>query len=299
MQSLTVTVRDAFDNPVSDYAGTIRFASSDVRPRPFRTRRSAPRIAASRWSPRNSAPPVRSRCSPATCDAVDRGLRFHAGDSRPGGVPGPRRHPPATLSGAPLTVTVTAVDNHGNLAADFTGTVHFASTDPEGRAARRLRLHGADLGSHTFAVVLTSSGTSTVVSPPRVSRVLATSPSTRPARRRSSSRACRPRSRGRDPEHHGPRAPRRWGNAVTDYAGTLRFANTDREASPIPDLGVPPADLGTKVVTVQFRHGGTQTLSASKHAHSFHLGGGTTRSCMARGAPRAHGIPPSTVRARR
>src|SRR5207302_1495536 len=38
--------------------------------------------------------------------------------------------PPSTVAGTTLTASVTAVDGHGNVATDFTGAVHFASTDP-------------------------------------------------------------------------------------------------------------------------------------------------------------------------
>src|SRR5712664_3164853 len=205
--------------------------------------------------------------------------------------------PPATLSGAPLTVTVTAVDNHGNLAADFTGTVHFASTDPKAALPADYAFTAADLGSHTFAVVLTSAGTSTVVvtsaSLPAVLANVAV----------HEAGAAQVKLEGLPAQVTADaiqtitvRVRDALGNAVTDYAGTLRFANTDREASPIPDLAFLPADLGTKVVTVQFGTAGTQTLSASDTLIPSISGAATTQ--VLHGPPGRlvlTGIPPSTV----
>ena len=298
MQSLTVTVRDAFDNPVSDYAGTIRFASSDAQ---------APSIPDTTFGPADrGVKMVTAQFGTAGTQSLfasDIATPSIAGSASTQVTHGPAAFlvlagiPPATLSGAPLTVTVTAVDNHGNLAADFTGTVHFASTDPKAALPADYAFTAADLGSHTFAVVLTSAGTSTVVVTSASLPAVLANVAVHEAGAAQVKLEGLPAQVTADAiQNITVRVRDALGNAVTDYAGTLRFANTDREASPIPDLAFLPADLGTKVVTVQFGTAGTQTLSASDTLIPSISGAATTQ--VLHGPPGRlvlTGIPPSTV----
>jgi hypothetical protein len=57
-------------------------------------------------------------------------------------------------AGVPIDVTVTAFDPFGNLDAGFTGTVHFATTDPIADVPADYTFVGTDEGTHTFHVTL-------------------------------------------------------------------------------------------------------------------------------------------------
>ena len=54
--------------------------------------------------------------------------------------------------------TVTVRDAYGNLAAGYTGTVKFTSTDKQAMLPPNYRFTAADAGVHTFSIVLKTAG---------------------------------------------------------------------------------------------------------------------------------------------
>jgi hypothetical protein len=70
---------------------------------------------------------------------------------------------PATVDGGrPFDVTVIAVDEWGNTASTYTGTVHFSSTDLFAQLPGDTSFSGADAGAHTFTVTLQTPGTQAI-----------------------------------------------------------------------------------------------------------------------------------------
>src|SRR5205823_2992778 len=66
---------------------------------------------------------------------------------------------PAT-AGEAHTITVTALDNAGNVLTGYTGTVHFSSSDPQAALPTTDYTSTAgDNGTHTFSVTLKTAGT--------------------------------------------------------------------------------------------------------------------------------------------
>jgi hypothetical protein len=66
---------------------------------------------------------------------------------------------PAT-AGEAHTITVTALDNAGNVLTGYTGTVHFSSSDPQAaRPTTDYTFTAGDSGTHTFTVTLKTAGT--------------------------------------------------------------------------------------------------------------------------------------------
>ncbi|MFL5312619.1 MAG: beta strand repeat-containing protein [Myxococcales bacterium] len=265
VQSVTVTVRDAFDNPVTDYGGTVRFASSDAQASSIPDARFLPtdlgvRIVAVQFGTAGTQ----------SLSASDLATPSIAGSASTQVTHGPAARlvlagiPPETLAGTPLTVTVSAVDNHGNLVTDFTGTVQFASTDPKAALPLDYTFTVADLGSHTFTVVLTSAAISTIiVSSADLPAVLANVDVHGAGAAHVTLEGLPPQVTVDDLQSITVTIRDALGNPVTGYVGTLHFTNSDPQASPIPDTEFVPADLGAKVVTLQFGTAGEQTLSAS------------------------------------
>src|SRR5207244_12097669 len=64
---------------------------------------------------------------------------------------------PAT-AGVPGSFTVTAEDANGNLAASYTGTVHFTSSDAQAVLPEDYTFTAADAGQHTFSTTLKTAG---------------------------------------------------------------------------------------------------------------------------------------------
>src|SRR5262249_20400562 len=64
--------------------------------------------------------------------------------------------------GAPLLVTVTALDNRGNVSTDYTGTIQFSSTSGLTGLPASYMFTATDFGTHTFTVVPSTAGAQTV-----------------------------------------------------------------------------------------------------------------------------------------
>lgn len=69
---------------------------------------------------------------------------------------------PNYLSGAPLTVIVTAKNSDGTTDTSYTGTVTFASSDAQAVLPSNYTYTGGDAGTHTFPVTLKTAGVQTV-----------------------------------------------------------------------------------------------------------------------------------------
>jgi uncharacterized repeat protein (TIGR03803 family) len=162
-----VTARDAYQNVVPSYTGTVHFTSSE---------------------PANGV-----RLPPDyTFVPGDHGSRslfhatfFHAGtqsitvtDTSNSAIIGsqtgivistaPVTHfrvyafPNPTIAGVGHTITVAAKDSFGNTVTGYTGTVVFSSTDPLAVLPGQYSFTAADAGVHTFGVVLKTVGTQSI-----------------------------------------------------------------------------------------------------------------------------------------
>jgi hypothetical protein len=70
--------------------------------------------------------------------------------------------PSTSTVGAPVTVTVTAMDPYNNIATSYTGRVHFTSSDVKATLPPDFTFAPTDHGTHDFAGNLNSAGTDTV-----------------------------------------------------------------------------------------------------------------------------------------
>jgi hypothetical protein len=70
--------------------------------------------------------------------------------------------PSSSTAGNSFTVTVTALDANGNVASNYTGTIHFTSTDPSATLPADYTFSPSDGGTQSFTVTLTKSGNQTV-----------------------------------------------------------------------------------------------------------------------------------------
>jgi hypothetical protein len=71
--------------------------------------------------------------------------------------------PSSTQAAASFSLTVTATDPFGSVVGNYTGTVHFTSTDAQATLPSDYTFILGDAGSHTFSgVVLKTAGTQTI-----------------------------------------------------------------------------------------------------------------------------------------
>jgi hypothetical protein len=83
--------------------------------------------------------------------------------------------PTASTAGQPVTVKVTAVDPGGNTDTDYTGTVHFTSTDGSAVLPANYTFIAADKGVQTFSATLMTAGSKTITATDTGSSITGTS----------------------------------------------------------------------------------------------------------------------------
>jgi len=297
-QSLTVTVRDAFGNPATDYAGTLHFTNSDPQ---------ASSIPDASFLPADLGVKVVSvrfgTAGTQSLSASDAVTPSIAGSASTHVVHGPAARlvmnglPPSTVAGTLLVATVTAVDGHGNLVTDFSGTVHFGSTDPNAQLPADFPFTAAYLGSRAFPIVLATAATSTVtVSSAGLQSATSTVVVGHAAAAHLTLQGL-PQQVVADAIQSVTVTVRdAFGNPVPEYTGTIHFTNSDPQASSIPDTAFISTDLGVKIVTVQFGTAGQQSLSAGDTARPTIAGSASTLVVHGPAARLAlTGIPSSAV----
>jgi hypothetical protein len=77
--------------------------------------------------------------------------------------------PSGATAGVAVSVTVTALDQYGNTATGYTGTVQFTSTDPNATLPANSAFTPGDAGVQTFSVTFGSAGTQTITATDTVS----------------------------------------------------------------------------------------------------------------------------------
>jgi hypothetical protein len=175
---------------------------------------------------------------------------------------------PATAGGA-HTVTVTALDNAGNVLTGYTGTMHFSSSDHQAVLPADYIFTAGDHGTHAFAVTLETVGTQSLtasdtdgtvtgsqvgiaVNPAAASAfVVVGFPSTT-----TTGVAGTFTITGFDA----------YGNQATNYTGTVHFTSTDPLATFSAPYTFTPADAGWHTFSGTFRTAGPQSLTATDSA---------------------------------
>ena len=160
LQSATVTARDAFNNVATGYAGSIHLTSTDgqavlgadntltggVGSFAVTLKTAGSQTVTATGSSARSPAPRTVTVSPAAID--------HFVVSAPA----------SATAGSPISVTVTAEDAYGNTKTNYTGTIHFTSSDGAAVLPGNYAFLVGDAGVHTFAsgVTLKTAGVQTV-----------------------------------------------------------------------------------------------------------------------------------------
>jgi hypothetical protein len=161
--NFTVTVKDAYGNTVTGYAGTVHFTSSDAQaglPANYTftgSDQGAHSFSATLKTAGSQAITVTDTAAPAvtgsqTGIAVVAAAATHLVLSAPTSV----------NAGTAFNITVTAVDAYGNVATGYRGPVHFTSSDHKAHLPGDYTFSSSDNGVHTFSVTLRSGGNQTV-----------------------------------------------------------------------------------------------------------------------------------------
>jgi hypothetical protein len=165
--SFTLTATDSYGHVATGYLGTVHFISSDpqaVLPPDYTFLPTDLGV--------HTFTVTLKTAGQQAVNVYDIRAGFGIGPPPPGiqVIPGALASFQLTTSGATnpqpagygFGVIVAAYDAYGNLAYNYTGKVHFTSTDPSAQLPPDYTFTGADQGRHGFGVILNKAGNQTV-----------------------------------------------------------------------------------------------------------------------------------------
>jgi ELWxxDGT repeat protein len=217
--------------------------------------------------------------SPANLANINGTLYFAANDGVHGVEPwilgqGPSfslQGPAASTAGSSFTLTVTALDASGNLNPNYTGAVHFTSSDPSAILPADYTFTAADQGVHTFTITLDKAGAQsvTVVDKSNSSIGGNTSVSVSAAAASSFTATGFPSSTtAGNAGNVTITALDAYGNVATGYTGTVHFTSSDAQAALPADYTFTSGDAGVHVFSATLKTAGTQSITATDTANS-------------------------------
>ncbi len=258
--TFAVTVRDAFGNIVTGYAGILHFTSSDaaaVLPANSALSNGTGTFSATLRTAGTQSLTATDTVA-TTLAGTQAGIVVNPGAAASFTV---RNYPSPVITNTPNTFTVTAQDSSGNTATSYTGTVHFTSSDASavlpangtlingvGTFSATLKTVGTQSLTATDTVTASITGTQTgiVVNPGAAATlVLSGYPS--------------PVTVG-TLNNFTVTAKDAFGNTATAYAGTVHFSSSDAAAA-LPVDSTLTNGAGTFSATLKTV--GTQTLTAT------------------------------------
>ncbi len=272
---VTVTVRDSFGNPTTNYAGTLHFALTDLDAPPLGDVTFNPAMLGTKdisvvFFTAGDQSVLATDTTNASLSGSTATRVNHAGAFTYSLSP----LPSGSVAGEPLPLTVTAVDRHGNVVKNYAGTAHVSSTDPTDRlpadggftgGIRTVSLAFVSAGSHLATVsevggTITANTTSVdVVSGDAVQLLVSGASATAGA-------AASTTVTAKDT----------YSNTVGSYAGTIAFSSTDAQAVLPGGFTFATTDAGQHTFSVTLKTAGAQTVTASDAAHSLSGTGGFT-----------------------
>jgi hypothetical protein len=262
---VTVTARDQYGNTLTNYTGTVHFTSSDAQAAlPGNYIFTASDMGVHMF------PVTLKTAGSQTVTATDTVTSAANGSASVTVNPGAAStlivtgFPSPDTAGVTGTIIVVAEDPYGNTATDYTGTVHFTSSDAQadlpgdtiltnGAGAFSVTLKTAGTQAITATDTVTGSITGTqsgiVVNPAALSAFLVAGfPSPATAGAPSSFRVT-----AQDP----------YGNTVTGYTGTITFSSSDSQALLPPDYAFTASDHGTHEFGAVLDSAGSQSITAT------------------------------------
>ncbi|HLJ95294.1 MAG TPA: DUF4982 domain-containing protein, partial [Gemmataceae bacterium] len=184
----------------------------------------------------------------------------------------------SATAGGPIGVTVIALNASGGVAAGYTGTVHFTSSDGQALLPADYTFGNADAGIHTFpnAIILKTAGSGSLTVQDAISNsisgnaLVSVAPaaashfSVRTALSSMAGHAFSGTVAALDP----------YGNTAISYTGTVHFTSSDGQATLPTDYTFVGGDAGTHTFTNTFilKTAGVQTITASDNLHGSMTG---------------------------
>jgi hypothetical protein len=266
-------VSDDFGNPVTDYAGTVRFTSGDAQ---------AELPADYTFAPSDQGLKTFS-LTLKTADAQTVTVVDTVNTALTATKTVTVRNTGASLlvltglpsmvgAGSPVdTFRVEARDAHGNLALDYTGTVHVTSSDALAVLPSDLTFSSSDQGRKSFSATLKTAGSQTVTVRDTVVGTLTASASTtvQVGAVKSLVLAAPASATAGSPVAVTVTARDDFGNTVVNYGGTVHFAADDAQAELPADYTFAAADQGSRQFSVTLKTAKAVQVSVSDGANGL------------------------------
>jgi YVTN family beta-propeller protein len=273
--SFTVSARDQFNNTATSYGGTVHFTSSDVQA-------ILPANATLTNGVGTFGATLKTSGS-QTITGTDTVTASITGTSNAIAVSAVATHlqisAPASVArtangvaGTSLSFTVTALDQANNVVTGYTGTVHFASTDPRATLPGNSTLTN---GTGTFTATLRTAGSQTITGTDTTNpSITGTSDAivVSPAAATHFSISAPASIAAGAPFSFTVTALDPFDNVATGYGGTVRFTSSDPQAT-LPANATLTNGVGTFSATL--RTGGNQTLTATDTVNGAITGSAT------------------------
>ncbi len=199
----------------------------------------------------------------------------------------------AATTGAPFSVTVTAVDAHGDPVSGFRGAVRLTSSDPRAALPPFYTFTAADAGTHTFnsgAALFAAGGDTITANNPRMAPGGGTV-AVSPAAAASLSVTTPAATAAGSPFTFTVTALDAYGNVATGYTGTVVFGSSDAKGV-LPDAYTFTAsDAGSHSFTASLKTARLQSMTATDITGAASGTGGITVTPLAASTLSLTGFP--------
>jgi mannuronan 5-epimerase len=177
---------------------------------------------------------------------------------------------PATTAGTSNKFVVSAIDANGNIVSNYTGTIHFTSTDSQAALPADYTFTASNDGTHTFSATFKTAGTQSLTATDTVQSFTGTESGISVSPLSTVSRFAlagfpSPTTAG-VAGNFTVSALDTYGNTVTNYTGTVSFASTDTSAQLPPNYTFQTSDQGTATFSATLVSAGTRTISVTDTA---------------------------------
>ncbi len=186
--------------------------------------------------------------------------------------------PSQVLAGSPHHVLVVAEDAHGRPVPNYSGTVHFTSSDGSATLPADYTFQTSDHGAHLFSFTLATAGSQTLTVTDTANSGLTGSATVMvnagPVATQFAVIVPGPVTAG-SPSNVLVVAEDVHGRRVRNYTGTVHFTSSDGSAGLPADYTFQAGDRGTHFFPVTFQTTGSQTLTVTDTANSALTGQAT------------------------
>jgi Tfp pilus assembly protein PilX len=261
-----VIAKDAYGNTATGYDGTVHFTSSDsqaVLPPDGALKHGLGYFRVTMMSPGPQTITVTDTSDSSLTTTVNVIYKPTPPSVAPASIS--ISGPSSATAGTAQSYTVSVLDAHGNVLTNFTGTVHFTSTDGQAVLPADYTFTGADAGVHTFSATLKTAGSKQISVTDTQDQVVGNASVTvTPASASAFAISEKPAVVGVSHPLYVT-AIDAYGNTVTTYTGTVHFASSDSQAILPPDSAL---TNGTGSFPVTMGSAGPQSITVTDTSNS-------------------------------